>query len=168
MERPMWVQSAFGQWERMNPRILFRLQLKWTKQFQEQGTVVCLVYCFTFLTANSLVLRHSLMNWHALACPRWSIEQGKKIEQKEVQDLLLKKPQPGADYNKFIKSTLYSPAQMYSMLTRCHFSGLERKPLMATLAPKEEWLAEIYFSSSTFGNVPKGSVLSYQQWLFWL
>ena len=94
---------------------------------------------------------------------RWSIEQGKKIEQKEVQDLLLKKPQPRADYNKFIKSTLYFPAQMYSMLTRCHFSGLERQPLMATLAPKEEWLAEISFSSSTFGNVQKGSVLSYQQ-----
>lgn len=52
---------------------------------------------------------------------------------------------------------------MYSVLTRCHFSGLERKPLMATLAPKEEWLAEISFPSSTFGNVPKGSVLSYQQ-----
>jgi len=30
---------------------------------------------------------------------------------------------------------------------------------MATLAPKEEWLAEISFSSSRFGNVPKGSVL---------
>ena len=75
----------------------------------------------------------------------------------------MKKPQPGADYNKFIKSTLYSPAQTYSVLTRCHFSGLERKPLMATLAPKEEWLAEMSFSSSTFGNVPKGSVLSYQQ-----
>ena len=94
---------------------------------------------------------------------RWHLIRTKTIEQKEVQDLLVKMPQSGADYTKYIKSTLYSPAKMYSMLTKSQFSGLEPKPLMATLAPKEERMAGISFSASRFGNVPKGSVLSYQQ-----
>ena len=44
---------------------------------------------------------------------RWSVPRGRKIEQKEIQDILVKKPQMGAQYSKFIKSTLYSPATMY-------------------------------------------------------
>ena len=37
----------------------------------------------------------------------WSIPGGKKIEQKEVQNVLVQKPQLGVSYNKFIKSNLY-------------------------------------------------------------
>ena len=37
----------------------------------------------------------------------WSIPGGKKIEQKEVQNVLVQKPQLGAPYKKFIKSNLY-------------------------------------------------------------
>lgn len=37
---------------------------------------------------------------------RWSIPRGKTIQQKEIQELLVKKPKTGAVYNKFIKRTL--------------------------------------------------------------
>lgn len=46
----------------------------------------------------------------ALTCTsmpqRWNIPRGRKIEQKEIQDVLVKKPKIGANYSKFIKSTL--------------------------------------------------------------
>lgn len=81
-----------------------------------------------------------------------------KIDQKEIQDVLVK--EPGADYTKFVKSTLYSPAQMYSVLTKSQFYGLEPNPLMATIVPREDQMASIPFTSR-FGNVPTGSILSY-------
>ena len=84
-----------------------------------------------------------------------------KIEQKEIQDVLVKKPD--ADYTKFVESTLYTPAQMYSVLTKSQFYGLEPNPLMATIVPREDQMASIPFTSSRFGNVPTGSILSYQQ-----
>jgi len=94
---------------------------------------------------------------------RWSVPRGKKIEQKEIQDILVKKPQIGADYSKFIKSNLYSPAKMYGTLTKEYFNDINPKPLIATVIPSVDKLASIPFVPCKYGNVPKGCVLSYQQ-----
>lgn len=103
----------------------------------------------------------------ALTCTsmpqRWSIPRQKKIEQKEIQDVLVKKPRVGANYSKFIKSTLYSPAEVYATMTKEHFDNFETKPLIASILPSAENLASIPFVQCKFGKVPKGSVLSYQQ-----
>ena len=94
---------------------------------------------------------------------RWSIPRGKTIQQKEIQELLVKKPKIGADYNKFIKSTLYSPASQYDTLTKEHYSGIEPKPLIVSLVPRKDQANHLPLVPCRFGNVPKGSVLSYQQ-----
>lgn len=94
---------------------------------------------------------------------RWSILRGKTIQQKEIQELLVKKPQIGADYNKFIKSTLYSPSSQYDTLTKEHFGGIEPKPLVLSLVPRKDQANQFPLVPCKFGNVPKGSVLSYQQ-----
>lgn len=94
---------------------------------------------------------------------RWSIPRGKTIQQKEIQELLVKKPKIGADYNKFIESTLYSPSSQYDTLTKEHFSGIEPKPLMVSLVPRKDQANHLPLVPCRFGNVPKGSVLSYQQ-----
>ena len=94
---------------------------------------------------------------------RWSIPRGRKIEQKEIQSVLVKKPQMGADYTKFIKSTLYSPSNMYGILSSAHFNDLNPKPLMASIAPTVQELPSVPMVISKFGHVPRGSVLSYQQ-----
>ena len=93
---------------------------------------------------------------------RWSIPRGKTIQQ-EIQELLVKKPQIGADYNKFIKSTLYSPSSQYDTLTKEHFGGIEPKPLIVSLVPRKDQANQFPLVPCKFGNVPKGSVLSYQQ-----
>ncbi|XP_031570411.1 uncharacterized protein LOC116304773 [Actinia tenebrosa] len=93
---------------------------------------------------------------------RWSIPRGKKIEQKEIQDILVKKPKIGANYSKFIKSTLYSPSEVYRM-TKEDFDNFETKPLIASILPSAENLASISFVQCKFGKVPKGSIISYQQ-----
>ena len=76
---------------------------------------------------------------------------------------MVKKPKIGADYNKFIKSTLYSPSSQYDTLTKKHFSGIEPKPLIASLVPRKDQANHLLLVPCKFGNVPKGSVLSYQQ-----
>lgn len=58
---------------------------------------------------------------------RWSVPRGKKIEQKEIQDILVKKPKIGANYSKFIKSTLYSPSEVYRTMTKETFDGTNGK-----------------------------------------
>eukprot|EP00795_Rhopilema_esculentum_P015520 gene15520-6783_t len=94
---------------------------------------------------------------------RWSIPRGKKIAQNEIQDVMVKKPQIGADYSRFIKSNLYSPAQYYDILTKEQFLGLDPEPLVATLLPSNSQIPQIPTAACKFGNVPKGSLLSYQQ-----
>ena len=41
---------------------------------------------------------------------RWSVPRGNHISPQSVDTLMVKKPQEGANYDKFIKTTLYSPA----------------------------------------------------------
>lgn len=69
----------------------------------------------------------------------------------------------GAQYSKFIKSTLYSPATMYGMWTKNHFSHHTPQPLIATPVPSKDQLKNVPFVPCRCGNVPKGCVLSYQQ-----
>ena len=94
---------------------------------------------------------------------RWSVPRERKIANKSIQELWVKKPQQGANYSKFIKSTLFSPAALYPIMTYEHLSDLDPKPLMATLAPKREEVHRSEMVPCKFGNVPKASVLSYQQ-----
>jgi len=94
---------------------------------------------------------------------RWSIPRTRKIECKEIQDVLVKKPQMAADYTKYIKTTLYSPSKSYELLTNAHFGGVDPEPLMKSIAPTVSDLENTDYVLSKFGNVPKGSVLSYQQ-----
>lgn len=94
---------------------------------------------------------------------RWSVPRGKKIEPTQIQDVLVKKPQMGAVYSKYIKSTIYSPATMYGTLTKETFDGLEPQPLFANIVPSVNELSSVSFVPCKFGDVPKGCVLSYQQ-----
>lgn len=68
-----------------------------------------------------------------------------------------------ADYNKFIKSTLYSPSSQYNVLTKEHFNEIEPNPLIVSLFPKKDQASSLPVVPCKFGNVPKGSILSYQQ-----
>ena len=103
----------------------------------------------------------------ALTCTsmpqRWSVLRDKKIEPKQIQDILVKKPKIGANYNKFIKSTLYSPSDVYRTLTKENFDNFETKPLIASILPSAEKLANMPLEQSKYGKVPRGSILSYQQ-----
>ena len=87
----------------------------------------------------------------------------KKIEPKQIQNVLVKKPQLGTSFNKYIKCNLYSPSPMYGAMTKEHFNSLQPKPLFATLVPSEQDLRSVSFLPSKFGNVPKGCLISYQQ-----
>ena len=93
----------------------------------------------------------------------WSVPRERKIANKAVQDILVKKPQQGADYNKFVKSTLYSPATAYPMMTAEIVSALQPQPLVATILPPASRMTSISPVATSFGNVAQGSVLSYQQ-----
>ena len=93
----------------------------------------------------------------------WSVPREKKIEPKQIQNVLVKKPQLGASFNKYIKCNLYSPSPMYGTMTKEHFNSLQPKPLFATLVPSEQDLRSVSFVPSKFGNVPKGCLISYQQ-----
>lgn len=94
---------------------------------------------------------------------RWSVPRERKITTKPIHDVMVKKPRPGANYSKFIKSTLYSPSTEYPLMAQEHLTGLEPVPLMATIAVAEAVIPNITMVPSKFGNVAKGSVLSYQQ-----
>ena len=82
----------------------------------------------------------------------WSVPREKKIEPKQIQNVLLKKPQLGASFNKYIKCNLYSPLPMYGTMTKEHFNSLQPKPLFATLVPSEQGLRSVSFVPSKFGN----------------
>jgi len=94
---------------------------------------------------------------------RWSVPRNKKIECTEIQSVLVKKTQIGADYSKYIKTTLYSPSKSYALMSKSCFSELSPKPLIESIAPTALEISAITYSPSKFGNVPRGSVLSYQQ-----
>ena len=51
-----------------------------------------------------------------MVAQRWSVPRARQIEPQCVDSVLVKKPQEGANYNKFIKNTLYSPARQYPLL----------------------------------------------------
>ena len=93
----------------------------------------------------------------------WSVPRERKIANKAVQDILVKKPQQGADYNKFVKSTLYSPTTAYPMMTAEIVSALQPHPLVATILPPASRMTSISPVATSFGNVAQGSILSYQQ-----
>ena len=94
---------------------------------------------------------------------RWNVPREKKICTKEIQEVLVKKPQAGANYNKFIKSTLYSPANKYSLMPMESFSTYEPKPQIATILPSNQELPLLQAVPTRFGFAAKGSVLAYQQ-----
>ena len=95
---------------------------------------------------------------------RWSIPRERHIQSKEVQSVLVKKPKMGAIYNKFVKSNLYSPSTSYVIFCKNDFVGLEPLPLAADIVPTSEQLRpNVPQVATRYGNVLKGSVLSYQQ-----
>ena len=98
-----------------------------------------------------------------LACTSMKQPWRKTIEPKQTQNVLVKKPQLGTSFNKYIKCNLYSPSPMYGTMTKEHFNSLQPKPLFATLVPSEQDLRSVSFVPSKFGNVPKGCLISYQQ-----
>lgn len=75
----------------------------------------------------------------------------------------MKRPQRGANYNKFVKSTLYSPSKYYGILCKGDFAGLEPSPLAADIALTKDQRPNLIFQQTKFGNALKGSPLSYQQ-----
>ena len=94
---------------------------------------------------------------------RWSIPRERRIQSKEVQSVLVKKPAMGANYNKFVKSNLYSPSTSYGILCKSDFVRLEPLPLAADIVPTSEQRPNVPQVATRYGNVLKGSVLSYQQ-----
>ena len=101
---------------------------------------------------------------------RWSVPRGKKIQPEKVDVVFVKKPRDGADYNKCIRSTLYSPASQYLLLSqeeKTKLHSLDPKPSILTLLP-EKIDVSLATVQTKFGNLPKGSVLSYQQKQFQL
>ena len=93
----------------------------------------------------------------------WSVPREKRIRTKEIQSVLVKKPRIVANYNKFIKSTLYSPSTSYGILCKSDFTGLDPLPLIVDIAPTTGQRPISICKPTKFGNVPKGSILSYQQ-----
>lgn len=81
---------------------------------------------------------------------RWSVPRAKHIEPQRVDNVIVKKLQEGPNYDKFIKSTLYSPARQYPFL------GPEEKNKLQNLTPEPLLVGFL-------PENPKGSVLSYQQ-----
>lgn len=92
---------------------------------------------------------------------RWSIPREREIGNQEFQSVLVKKPRPGANYERYIKNTLYSPARQYRVLDRSHYNSVEPKPLIATIAPGVN--DPLQLVPTKFGHAVKGSVISYQQ-----
>ena len=61
---------------------------------------------------------------------RLSVLRGKNISPQYVDALMVKKPREGGNYDKFNKSTLYSPASQY------HLLGPEQKAKLENLNPE--------------------------------
>lgn len=93
----------------------------------------------------------------------WSVPRQRKIANKAIQDVMVKKPQAGADYIKFVKSTLYSPTTAYPLMHSEIMTSLKPQPLMATVLPPASKMTSISPVATSFGNAAQGSVLSYQQ-----
>ena len=99
-----------------------------------------------------------------MTAQRWSVPRTKTIQPISVTVVQVKKPREGADYNKSIKWSLYSPATHYLLLSnveKTKMQDLNPIPLMCTLIPDS--VSGFPAVSTKFGNVPKGSVISYQQ-----
>ena len=92
---------------------------------------------------------------------RWIIPRERKIGNQEVQSVLVKKPWPGANCDRYIKNTLYSPARQHRVLDQSHYNSVEPKPLIATIAPGVN--DPLQLVPTKFGHAVKGSVISYQQ-----
>lgn len=86
-----------------------------------------------------------------------------KIKQGQIQDILVKKPQMGANHSKFIKSTVYLSFRYYGLLHSSSFEGLSSVPIIAGIHPHQDNLAILETVGTKLGSVPKRSVLSYQQ-----
>ena len=74
----------------------------------------------------------------------------------------------GANYDKFIKTTLYSPATQYHILgphEKAKLKSLNPEPLLWSLLPDLENFegSQLPSVQTKFGMAPKGSVISYQQ-----
>ena len=76
---------------------------------------------------------------------------------------MVQKPQAGADYTKFAKSTLYSPASAYPLMHAEIMKSLKPQPLIATVLPPASKMTSTPLVATSFGNAAQGSVLSYQQ-----
>lgn len=99
-----------------------------------------------------------------MVAQRWSVPRARQIEPQCVDSVLVKKPQEGANYNKFIKSTLYSPARKYPLLgpeEKNKLKSLNPEPLLVGLLSENP--LSLGSIQTHFGNLPKGSALSYQQ-----
>lgn len=95
---------------------------------------------------------------------RWSVPRAKHIEPQRVDNVIVKKLQEGPNYDKFIKSTLYSPARQYPLLgpeEKNKLQNLTPEPLLVGFLPENP--TSLGSIQTHFGNLPKGSVLSYQQ-----
>ena len=121
---------------------------------------------FTCHTVSNLGLPDDLTC--TMMAQRWSVPRGNHISPQCVDALMVKKPQEGANYDKFIKITLYSPASQYHIPgpnKKAKLKSLNHEPLLWSLLPDLENLASSQLPSvqTKFGMVPKGSVISYQQ-----
>ena len=91
---------------------------------------------------------------------RWSIPRERKTEPKEIQNILVKKPKVGANYKKVIKSTLYSPSDVYCAMAKENFDNFETKPLMASILPRAEKLDSMPLDNNKYRKVLLGFILS--------
>ena len=67
---------------------------------------------------------------YTMMSQRWNVPRGKHISPQCVDALMVKKPREGANYDKFIKSTLYSLPSQY------HLLGPEQKAKLKNLNPE--------------------------------
>lgn len=96
---------------------------------------------------------------------RWSVPRNNKIRSVDVQDVLVKNPKVGADYNRFIKSNLYSPSQSYTQFTKESFGPdlPAPDPLFTSILPTEMEMHNQQKVPTKFEDFFKGLVISYQQ-----
>ena len=65
-----------------------------------------------------------------MVAQRWNVPRAKELALQHVDSVSVKKLQEGANYDKIIKSTLYSPARQYPLL------GPEEKNKLKDLTPE--------------------------------
>ena len=91
---------------------------------------------------------------------RWSVPRGKTIQQKEIQDLLVKKPELTTLGTLKARCILHP---ICGILSKSHFNNLSPKPLMASIVPSVQELPGLPSVVTKFGHAVRGTVLSYQQ-----